>query len=326
MIRRRRRRLYLSLLLPFFIFACHSRSLDPKKTPVITVNGQNLLGNDFGVALGRRLKLYDALAAKDPTNIKKAQESVLKEFIVSALLSQYAKEKGLSVSDEEVMKELDRIRKTYPDDLTFKAALASEDKNIEDWKKELSQTLLERKAFSTLAPELPNQDKIYEGEAKRYYDAHKSDFQHPAQVKLQQILVPTEDDAERILHSLKGAPFSDLAKKYSISPEGISGGDLGYVSKGLNPAFDAAFNLKVGQVSPIIKSSYGFHIIKVLDKKPSGIEPFEKVRLKLIRAEESKREQVIFDDWLANTAKSAKIERNDSLLEKIKVRTEGEGE
>jgi parvulin-like peptidyl-prolyl isomerase len=310
----------------FFSVSCTRHGSKSGKEPVIIVNGDSLTAADFARQLARQLKNYDALAAKDQTNIKRAKESILRDYIVATLLEQYAKAHGITVTPQEIDDEFDRVRKTYPDDLSFKASMASDGVSIDEWRKGLAHRLLERKVFALLTPSA-TVDKAAEEEARKYFENHKAEFNSPAQIHLVQIVVPKEDDAERILQKLKaGASFSDMAKRFSVAPEGKKGGDLGYVDKGTLSIFDGAFSLKMGQVSPVIKSSYGFHIMKVLDKKPEGHASFDKVKAKLIRRVLADRQQAAFSHWLEEAVKDAKIQRNDALLDKIKVRTEGEGE
>jgi peptidyl-prolyl cis-trans isomerase C len=304
--------------------ACTNKSTDIKSVPVMTINGDAITASRYGNALAKKLKMYDALAAKDPTNIKRARESVIKEFIVSTLLSQYAKAHDLSVGEGELLQQFDQVRKTYPDDLTFKAALATEGTSINEWKAALKQTLIERKAFAYLDPPTALSEKEDEKAAHQLYELNKDAYVRPAQIRVEQIVVPREDDAERLLHKLKtGTAFSSLAQKFSTSPDSSQGGDIGFIAKGVMPAFDSVFNQPVGYVSGIVKSTYGFHIVKVLDKRPAGHLTFEQVKSRLMREAAEKRQQDIFNNWLESAVKSAKIERNDSLLEKVRVRTEG---
>ncbi len=101
------------------------------------------------------------------------------------------------------------------------------------------------------------------------------------EVHAQHILVPTKEQAEKIIAELKGgADFADLAKKYSTDPAAANGGDLGWFKKGdMVPAFaDAAFNLKPGEVTQApVQTQFGWHVIKVLDKRQSPPPPFEQV-------------------------------------------------
>lgn len=324
-----------SLLLVFFIFTgsvgCVKKTPQQTSIPVLIVNGDVLTAGDFAQTLAKRLKNFDALAAKDPTNVRRTKETLLREFIVSRLLDQFAKAHDLSVTKEEVDEEFDKIRKSYPDDLTFKAGMASEGQTMDEWRAGLKQTLLERKAFALLTPKNISSNNFSSGnlntEAKNYFDEHKSEFQRPAQIHLQQIVVAKEDDAERILKKLKaGEGFNEMAKRFSSAPEGTKGGDLGYVGKGVLPLFDSAFGMPIGKVSGVIKSSYGFHIMRVLDKRSPGSLSFEQAKPNIFKILLAQKQQESFNKWLEESLRAAKIQRNDALLDKIKIRTEGEQE
>ena len=123
-----------------------------------------------------------------------------------------------------------------------------------------------------------------------YYNGNITQYQTPEQVRASHILLKTagkdeaavRKQAEDILQQVKaGADFAELAKKYS-EDEGSkpNGGDLDYFSRGrMVPEFEAAaFALEVGQVSDIVKSQFGFHIIKVVDKKPAVTRSLDEVR------------------------------------------------
>ena len=111
-------------------------------------------------------------------------------------------------------------------------------------------------------------EKLGEEQVKKYYEAHKKDFK---QVKASHILVEQEDKAKDIYKQLKdGADFAELAKKHSIDPSTKDkGGELGYFSRGqmVQPFEDMAFSLKVNKIGEPVQTSFGYHIIKVLDIK-----------------------------------------------------------
>jgi peptidyl-prolyl cis-trans isomerase C len=288
----------------------------------LAVNGEKLTAGDFSKQLAKKMKAFDALAAKDPTNIKRTKDLIINEFIVNALLRQKSQHEGASISDDELDLEFEKIRKSYPDDITFKAALAENSASIKEWRENLRKSLLEKKAFALLSPVATDSEALKDAHA--YYDSHKAEFQRPQQVHIKQIAVAKRDDAERILKALKsGTSFDSLAKKYSISPDAARGGEIDYISKGAVPIFDSAFNLRPGQLSSVIDSSYGFHILKLIDKKSAMLLTFEQAKPIITRRILGQKQQSAFSAWLETNVKSAKIERNDDLLNKLTVHTEG---
>ena len=144
-------------------------------------------------------------------------------------------------------------------------------------------------------------------ELKDYYNKNKESFKIPEQVKARHILLKTEKEAEKVLAQLKkGADFATLAKKYSIGPSGKNGGDLGYFSRGqMVPAFEkAAFALKKGEISNIVKTQFGYHIIQVEDIKKGKVQKFKEVKknIKTILENDfvNKKMSELYDNYSSN--------------------------
>lgn len=119
------------------------------------------------------------------------------------------------------------------------------------------------------------QEKIYprvqisDQDLTEYFNKHKDEFDQPPQVIIKQIVLATEDEAKKIMHKVNNGNFDEMAKQYSITPEGQKGGLLGPFAKGQLPhVFDVAFFMQPGEIKGIVKSNYGFHIIKLEKKIP----------------------------------------------------------
>jgi peptidyl-prolyl cis-trans isomerase D len=170
-------------------------------------------------------------------------------------------------------------------------------------------------------------------EVQSYYNGNIAQYQTPEQVRASHILLNTagkdeaavRKQAEDILQQVKaGADFAELAKKYS-EDEGSkpNGGDLDYFSRGrMVPEFEAAaFALEVGQVSDIVKSQFGFHIIKVVDKKPAVTRSLDEVRpqieeqLKRQRADQQiATRSTELAAGISNTADLDRVARENGLM------------
>jgi parvulin-like peptidyl-prolyl isomerase len=142
--------------------------------------------------------------------------------------------------------------------------------------------------------------EVTEEEARAYFEQHKSEY--GIQVRIAHILVRSRPDAERALAEIRsGTPFETVAAAFSIDQTANQGGDLGYVRRGemLHELEEAAFSLKVGEVGDVIPSSYGYHIIKVLDRHPGAGQPtFESKRSAVMNFLTSKRRRAAFDELL----------------------------
>ena len=185
-------------------------------------------------------------------------------------------------------------------------------KKVEEFKKlSLVSELFEK--------EIMAKAKVSDQEAKDYYDKNKDDFIVAKEIKASHILVKTEDEARKVLSRLKnGEKFEAVAKAVSIDTGSAkNGGDLGFFKKGqMVPEFErAAAALKVGEItSSPVKSPFGYHIIKVTDKKTGDPIPFDKVRDLVSQKLSGERQKGAFDTFVAELKKSHKVEINKEAL------------
>lgn len=166
--------------------------------------------------------------------------------------------------------------------------------------------------------------RIDDAELKKYYEAHKEEFKRPPEINTRHILLKTEEEARQIQEKLmKGEDFVELAKKYSIDPAAkVTGGELGYHPRGsLVPEYEEeAFKLKkVGQISGIVKSRFGYHLIRLEGIKPPSYAKFDEVK-ELIRQRMIQEKQgEILQKYIEDLKKNAKIKINEDLLKDEKA-------
>ena len=168
-----------------------------------------------------------------------------------------------------------------------------------------------------LKKKLDTEIKLSDDDLKKVYEQYREKFKTGEQIRASHILVKDEKTAQDVAAQLKkGAAFADLAKKYSTDSTAAKGGDLGWFDKGkMVPEFDkAAFALKDGEVSGIVKTNFGFHIIKVIGKRPAGYAPFEEVKDQIKAAILPSKQQEVFQKVKTDLKKSAKIEIKDPSL------------
>ena len=133
-------------------------------------------------------------------------------------------------------------------------------------------------------------------------------------------MVETEDEIRQIQKELKGKQkqFSELAKEYSLGPEGPQGGDLGYIeSEQMPEEFEVVFELKKGKVSDIIKTPYGFHLFKVVDIKQARKMDFDESKIIIKKILIQDLQDKGFQDWFLKIKKNSRIQVNYELLQKI---------
>jgi peptidyl-prolyl cis-trans isomerase C len=181
---------------------------------------------------------------------------------------------------------------------------------------------------SVLKKRIDSDVKHGEEDLKRYYEAHKEEFKKGTEIETRHILVKTQDEAKQIQNKLqKGEDFVELAKQYSIDPTAkTTGGDIGFHARGtLVPEYeDAAFKLtKVGQVSGIVKTQFGYHVIRLEGVKQPSYVPFEEVKEFIKQKIAQDKQKELLDKYIEELKKGAKITMNEPLLKEEKGGKEG---
>ena len=243
---------------------------------------------------------------------------------------------------QEFNKELDKIpmnmkmlvasesgKKNYLDRLVVKRLLMKEaskakiedDKEFQDRVKDIKEQLI---IEALLKKKITADTQLSEDDLKKYYEEHKEDFKKDREINTRHILLKTEEEAKQVQAKLqKGEDFTELAKKYSIDPNvKQSGGEIGFQPKGsLIPEFEnAAYKLnKVGQLSGIVKTQFGYHIIRLEGIKPPSYVPLEEVKdfIKQKNAQEKQKE--VLEKYIEELKKNAKITINEALLKEEKA-------
>jgi peptidyl-prolyl cis-trans isomerase C len=170
---------------------------------------------------------------------------------------------------------------------------------------------------SFLKKKVEAESQVSDADLQKFYEQNKDKFKSGEQMRASHILVKTEKEAKEILAQIKaGGNFEELAKKNSVDSSSAKGGDLGWFGKGsMVPAFEkAALSLKEGQVSGVVKSDFGFHIIKLTGKRAAGIRPLEEVKDQIKGAIMPTKQQEVFQKIKEELKKTAKISVKEDVL------------
>lgn len=312
---------FVLLLCGFLISSCNLGSNKVSYSAVVKVNEHELNAKEFSELLARQLKSLDSLSAKDPNNLQRLKEEIVRNFILQSILVDYAKVLKIEVTSQEVDQEVNSIRSSYPDDLAFRRVLAQEELSLSDWKKSLASSLLTKKVFAKIGEKI---QKPTEQEIKKYFDENKDRFRRKERILLRQIVTDDLTKAQSIRDELnKNADFVQLANKYSVAPEGKSGGLVGWVEKGSVDIFDKAFSLSLGATGPVLESSYGFHIFKVERKSPAGVISIDEARAQIVQFLLAQKEQAEFRGWLDKQIRQSRVLKNVELINNVYVETKG---
>jgi len=276
----------LTIPLLFAFIACAKKGgEEPKKGPYLAIVGTTKITE---ADLDKEIKALPDFAQKLFEG-PEGKEKFLNELVKKEILYQEATKKGLD-KDPEYLKKVEEFKKIT-----------------------LIGQLLEK--------EIESKSKVTDQDIKDYYEKHKAELASVNQIKASHILVKTEAEAKKIEDMLKkGANFAELAKKYSIDKGSAqNGGDLGYFSSGqMVPEFEqAATKLKVGEISEPVKTKFGYHIIKVTEKKTGKPIEFDKVKGVLAQRLTTEKQREAFDSYIENLKKSYKVEINKEAVAKL---------
>lgn len=244
-------------------------------------------------------------AAKMLPAIKK---KVLNRMIQEELLLQKAAEENIRVTDQEITKNLNKVKKRYKSEAQFKKQLEKAGLSLEEIIEKIKKNLLIKKLSNKLTKNI----KITEKEVENYFKNNKDSFTQTVKIKASHILVDTKKKANEIKDRLdSGVDFATLANKYSNGPSSKKGGNIGFFSKGqMMPAFEkVAFNLEVGEISEPVKTKHGYHIIKVTDKKKPKKLEFEDVKNNIKSSLRNQKKPKILNNYLKKVSKESKIEK-----------------
>ncbi|MDF1593161.1 MAG: peptidylprolyl isomerase [Desulfobacterales bacterium] len=221
------------------------------------------------------------------------KKDLLESLINRELIYQESRRQKISAKESEVAEQFDGLKKRFPGETEFNQALQQMNISETEIKKQIRQEL-ELKAF--IDQNYSRKISIPEPEVRAYYDSHPDFFKQPEKVRASHILIKVDPQAdnsqkgearqqlEQIQQKLDaGEDFGALAKAFSQGPSSSRNGDLGYFGHGqmVKPFEDAAFALKPGEVSGIVETNFGYHLIKIFDKKPEAMAAFDQAKGKI---------------------------------------------
>ncbi len=304
----------------------YSADADKKAENVILrVNGEPI-GQE---TLDKEMARYEGQAAQsdqppDPAKKEALRKKVLDGMVDRILLLQESQKLGISVTDAEVDEEMSKFKARFPKPEQFEAILARMKVTEADVRTEYRRRIAIR---AVVEREVTPKATVAEADIKAFYDQNPSLFKVPEQVRASHILVKVDEQAtdqdkakarEKILALKKkvenGEDFAAVAKDNSDCPSAAQGGDLDFFQRGQMVASfeESAFALKPGEMSDVVETQFGYHLIKVTDRKEPGDMPFEEMKPTI---EEHLKQQKIADMLTAYKAElrsKAKIDEVSS--------------
>jgi peptidyl-prolyl cis-trans isomerase C len=311
------------------------------KDPVAIVDGTKIskeeLEKSFKEALGA--------SRVNPTSLNAEQKMMAYRQILDGLIMERLVDKksaNIQVSDADLNAEIEKIKKQFPTADVFDSKLKESGQTSDQFKANLKKSI---RQTNWIKSQIKGKDEVTDAEAQKFYNENIKQFENPDMVKASHILfmVPPapleviskdkeakakaakakEENAKiakakeeaakaAIVRANKGEDFSKLASELSEEPGAKQrGGDLGFFSKEqMVPEFStAAFAQQVGAVSQVpVKTKYGYHVIKVTDKKAAGTTPFAEAKQNIIAYLQNQKRRAAFKNFMQQLRQTAKIE------------------
>jgi len=244
-------------------------------------------------------------------------ENMTRQMVIEHLLDQEAKKAGIEITEEQLVAEM-----------TTQLAAANPPQTLEEFKQKIEaqggdfnvmkgRLAKQMKYVKLLETAEPNSLKVTEDDAKKHYDEHPDEFKIPEQVQASHILISTEstdpnadpnqvkaqarEKAEKVLQQVKeGGDFAALAKENSTCPSAAQGGDLGKFGRDqmVKPFEEAAFSLKVGEVSDLVETQFGYHIIKVTEHQDPNTVAFAEAKDDLMTNLKAAKMEQAFGEYI----------------------------
>jgi len=313
--------LILVAVLAAGIFAgCSTKGAAVPKDAVAVVNGVGISKQKFDDAVTRSEQSYAQQNQKlSAVELNQLKSGVLENLVSQELLFQESKKQKIVVTTAQVDERFASLQKQFPSQKDFDQALKTTGMTPDSLRRELQRSIAIQDLIQN---QVVKNVTVTEAEEKDFYDKNPKDFVVPERVHARHILIKVTSDmtaaqkaeakkkAEDILAQLRGgADFAALAKKYSEDSSAASGGDLGTFARGqmVKPFEDAAFNLGVNQISNVIETQFGYHIIQVLQKFPATTASFDTVKTQINQFLLQQKQNSAVQAYIDGLKKSATI-------------------
>jgi peptidyl-prolyl cis-trans isomerase C len=296
-----------------------------------TVNGSAIgekeLNKRFSVAMRQVASQLANLPPAYAASVQeKLRQQVLENLVIERLLDEQVKAANIQISDADLIAEMKKTGEQQQPPIAleqFQATVEAQGGNFAEVKEEFRKGMGYRKV---VAAQWEGKTNVTDADAKQYYDSHAKDFETPEQVRASHILISTKPKdpnsdpnqaktaaktkIDALLKQVKeGGDFAELAKKNSDCPSSATGGDLGLFARGsmVKSFEDAAFTLKPNEVSDIVETEVGYHIIKVTEHKDASTVPFDEAKAGITEQLTTEKKNEIIRAYLQSLKEKAKI-------------------
>jgi peptidyl-prolyl cis-trans isomerase C len=290
--------------------------------PMVRVNGTTITRLELDRAVKVMLAQNQVQQPLPPELLQQAQDAALAQLTSAELLYQEAAKLEIKDLEKQITDKLALNRAKFSSDADFEKALKGVDMTPKDMHEFTRKDIV---ISNFIDKQFAAKMTVSDAEAQKFYDDNQEKyFKKPESARASHILIGSDEKAspedrkkakekaEALLKRVKaGEDFAALAKSDSTCPSASQGGDLGNFTRGqMVPPFEsAAFALKKGEVSGVVETQFGYHIIKLTDKQEATTEKFADVKAKIVEFLKREKTQNAVVELVAKLRTTAKIEK-----------------
>jgi len=300
--------------------ASHQEAQEFMKKVIVTVNKVPITVGEVDKAVSSYIPQAVFHQSVSEDKLITYRQQALQSLISRELMYQEAQKRGLEIGDDIVDKHIADLKAKYGGEAKFKEVLEKNHYTLESYRE-----ITRRETLIDLMNEKGGGEPpvVTDEDVKKYYEANIDRFVEPEKVKVSHILIKVNPSSSRkefegllkksemILAKAKekGADFAALATEFSDDPSSEQGGDVGFVHRGrLEPEFEeAAFSMQIGEIRGLVRTLYGFHIMKLEAKIPPRQVELEEIKDKLKKDLQRDSENKARRDWLKGLWEKAEI-------------------
>ncbi len=244
-------------------------------------------------------------------------EATLQQAIDSRILMREGMLAGIEVSDDLVDKRIEELKKLYPSEDDFRKELEANGETMGELRDRVRKQLLAQRMAFDLNSRFSRSISVSEADVRAFYEANNSQFNKPERVRCSQIFLgagANRDETRARAEGLKaeldgGADFAELARQHSNAPGAADGGLIGWVARGdlVTELEQAVFALQPGEVSGVVETANGFHILKAGERQAAGTATLEEVRTDIEPAIRAQAAAEMYEKWISDLRNRSQV-------------------
>ena len=305
----------------FAMQACKKEEAKLPEGTIAVVNGEVITQKDLDKELSMAQQQYADKEQPSDEKLAEIKNNLYESLISRKVLYQESQKKEIKMDDAAIDERLAKIKAQFPKEDDFKMMLDKMNITEDLLKVQLREGMAIQKLVDQ---EIVNTIEISDQDTKDYYDGHQDLFKQPEQIQASHILIKVDAGAEEsvkadalkkieeIQKELKeGGDFAALATEHSECPSSANGGDLGYFGRGqmVKPFENAAFSLKKGEISDIVETRFGYHLIRSGDRTPETTNAYADVKDRLAEYLKRMKADTEAQKYVEGLKEAATIER-----------------